>query len=201
MASQSKTTTDHETIRRWAEQRGAVPSTVRRTRGQKNIGVIRLDFPGFSGEGALEPITWDQFFEEFDKQGLALVFQDKTASGRTSSFNRFVKRETAAARAKGSRASGRKATTTRGGAKAKSATGTKRSAASASGRKASSAKRTTKRSGATTGTTRRAAAAKSTGAAKRTGASTRSKTSTTRRGGAIKAKGTSKRGATRTGAR
>src|SRR5947207_12710880 len=93
--AQSKMTTDHEEIRQWAEARGAHPSVVKNTRAKNagSIGVLRLDFPGYSGEGSLEPISWDQFFETFDEHQLALVYQDKTAAGKASNFNKLVKRE------------------------------------------------------------------------------------------------------------
>lgn len=91
----SQTTTDHDEIRRWAEERGAVPSCVRGTGGKEDVGMIRLDFPGYSGEGKLEPIEWDEWFEKFDENGLALVYQEQTAGGERSNFNKLVSRETA----------------------------------------------------------------------------------------------------------
>jgi hypothetical protein len=58
--------------------------------------MIRLDFPGYSGGDSLEEITWDEFFSKFDEQGLALLYQEKTARGQKSNFNKLVSRETAA---------------------------------------------------------------------------------------------------------
>jgi len=89
----SKTTTDHEEIRRWAEERGAKPSTVRRTGGDDDIGIIRLDFPGYSGADSLEEISWDDFFEKFDESELALIYQETTADGQRSNFNKLVRRD------------------------------------------------------------------------------------------------------------
>lgn len=57
--------------------------------------MIRLDFPGYSGEGKLEEIGWDEFFEEFDKKDLALLYQETTAAGEKSNFNKLVSRATA----------------------------------------------------------------------------------------------------------
>lgn len=94
--SKAKSTTDHDFIQRWAEERGAKPTAVKGTGGGDDPGLIRLDFPGYSGEGKLEPISWDQWFEKFDEAGLALVYQDETAEGEPSNFNKLVKRETAA---------------------------------------------------------------------------------------------------------
>ncbi len=95
MASLSKTTSDHEEIRRWAEERGGKPSHVASTGSKDDIGILRLDFPGFSGQGSLEEITWDQFFEKFDERGLSLIFREETAAGERSNFNKIVSAATA----------------------------------------------------------------------------------------------------------
>ena len=87
--------TDHDEIRQWAEQRNATPSCVRGTGGGEDIGMIRLDFPGFSGEASLEPVEWEEWFQKFDENGLALLVQETTARGQRSDFNKLVKRETA----------------------------------------------------------------------------------------------------------
>ncbi|PSH05326.1 MAG: hypothetical protein CXZ00_03225 [Acidobacteria bacterium] len=95
------TTTDHEEIRRWAEERGAQPSCVRRTGGKGDVGMIRLDFPGYRGGDTLEPISWDDWFRKFDESNLALVYQETTARGQKSNFNKLIGRETADKRAHG----------------------------------------------------------------------------------------------------
>jgi hypothetical protein len=56
--------------------------------------MIRLDFPGFSGAGSLQRISWDDWFETFDENNLALMVQDKTARGDVSNFNKLVDRQT-----------------------------------------------------------------------------------------------------------
>ncbi|HEX4228093.1 MAG TPA: hypothetical protein VHZ07_05445 [Bryobacteraceae bacterium] len=96
----SKTTQDHDEIRKWAEARGGKPSHVKRTGSKDDVGILRIDFPGYSGEGSLEPITWEQFFEKFDERNLALVCQEKTASGELSNFNKLVSAEDAHAKSK-----------------------------------------------------------------------------------------------------
>ncbi len=87
--------TDHDEIRRWAEARGAKPACVRGTggkRGKDDPGMIRLDFPGWSGAESLESISWDVWFRAFDENNLALLVQDKTAGREKSNFNKLVKR-------------------------------------------------------------------------------------------------------------
>ena len=84
-------TTDHEEIRAWVEKRGGKPATVKGT-GKKNdnTGILRIDFPGYSGEDSLEEISWDDFFKKFDASGLQFLYQDKTSDGKESRFNKFV---------------------------------------------------------------------------------------------------------------
>jgi hypothetical protein len=68
MAGESKTTTDHDTIRKWVEERGGKPATVKRTGDEEEPGVLRIDFPGYSSKDSIEEISWDQFFEKFEKR-------------------------------------------------------------------------------------------------------------------------------------
>ncbi|HWE49782.1 MAG TPA: hypothetical protein VG273_08340 [Bryobacteraceae bacterium] len=88
----SQTTTDHEEIRKWAEDRGAKPACVRGTGGEGDAGMLRLDFPGYSGADSLEHIDWDAWFEKFDERKLALLYQEETAEGEKSNFNKLVSR-------------------------------------------------------------------------------------------------------------
>jgi hypothetical protein len=86
----AKATTDHDTIRKWVEQRGGHPAHVKRTgRKAADPGVLRIDYPGFSGEETLEEIEWDDFFKAFDKNKLAFLYQ-----GGRSRFSKLVDRTT-----------------------------------------------------------------------------------------------------------
>ena len=90
--------TDHEQIRQWAEQRGARPACVKGTggrRGAADTRMIRLDFPGFSGAESLQPISWDEWFRQFDENHLALIVQERTSRGQKSNFNKLVSRDAA----------------------------------------------------------------------------------------------------------
>ena len=91
--SSSRVLTDHDEIRSWAEERGARPSAVQRTHTDDNVGIIRLDFPGYSGGDSLEEIEWDEWFDKFDDNNLALIVQEETAGGEQSNFNKIVSRE------------------------------------------------------------------------------------------------------------
>ena len=86
----TETTTDHETIRKWAESKGGKPAAVDRTHRGGDVGIIRIMFSQApqSEHDELVEITWDEFFEEFDKRSLALVYDDR------SMFNKIVGRDT-----------------------------------------------------------------------------------------------------------
>lgn len=87
--------TDHRKIREWAEERGAKPACVRGTGGKGDPGMIRLDFPGFSGGESLQEISWDEWFKAFEDNNLALIVQEETSGGQKSNFNKLVSRATA----------------------------------------------------------------------------------------------------------
>lgn len=104
IAVRSKMTTDHDEIRRWAENRGGRPACVRGTGSRQDTGMLRIDFPD-GAEPGLQEISWDEWFDKFEEKSLLLVYQDKTASGRPSRFNKLVSREAAQERASGRRRS------------------------------------------------------------------------------------------------
>ena len=86
--SSSQTTTDHDAIRRWAEDRDGRPAKVN-TAGKG--GVLRIHFG--DGDDSLEDISWDEFFEVFEESNLALLHQDETKDGSVSRFNKLVDRD------------------------------------------------------------------------------------------------------------
>ena len=90
--STSNTTTDHAKIRFWAQERGGKPVKVRDAGGSGEL--IRLMFPDDSNSESdnHEEIDWDTWFKNFDDNGLALIYQDETADGEKSSFNKLVSR-------------------------------------------------------------------------------------------------------------
>jgi hypothetical protein len=133
---------------------------VRGTGGDGDIGMLRLDFPGYSGEDRLQEISWDDWFAKFEERGLALLYQDTTARGEKSNFNKIIARETAQARAQGQRKANRRtarAVSARGRAKtpARGRATAKRTAAARD--RASSRRKTTARSARSTRTHRAAA--------------------------------------------
>lgn len=89
----SKVTTDHEQIRRWGTERGGHPAHVKGTGHGRDLGVLRIDFPGFSGDDTLEQVEWNEWFEAFDAKRLAFLYQERTADGEISRFNKLVSRD------------------------------------------------------------------------------------------------------------
>ena len=83
--SDSKTTRDHDTIRTWAEARDGHPAKVD-TGGTG--GILRIDFG--TPEDSLTQIDWDEFFRIFDRSQVEFLYQEKTADGGESRFNKFV---------------------------------------------------------------------------------------------------------------
>jgi hypothetical protein len=80
-------TTNHEEIRRWAEERGGHPARVEGT------NILRIDFdePRGNDDDRLERIGWDEFFKVFDRNKLAFLHDEEP----DSRFNKFVERESA----------------------------------------------------------------------------------------------------------
>ena len=73
-------TRDHDEIRRWIEQRGGRPARVRGT-----TDLLRVSF-GKSPQN-LEEISWEQFFEAFDRNNLLFLYEDDP----NTRFSKFVR--------------------------------------------------------------------------------------------------------------
>jgi hypothetical protein len=93
MEGESKVTTDHEEIRRWIIDRGGQPASFRDMEEEGEAGILRVTFEGYGDDAALEKISWGEFFKKFEESRLAFLYQDKTASGETSRFNKFINRD------------------------------------------------------------------------------------------------------------
>ncbi|MGN7251495.1 MULTISPECIES: hypothetical protein [unclassified Arthrobacter] len=92
MASESQTTTDHDEIRKWVESNKGKPASVKDTGGGDDPGILRIDFPGGAGEDSLEHISWEEWFDKFEENRLAFLYQSEKASGEASTFFRLVRR-------------------------------------------------------------------------------------------------------------
>jgi len=75
-------TRDHDVIRRWAARHHAEPGTGEATAsGPATVHLhdegagIRFNFPG---AGRFRPISWDEWFENFDRHQLTFVYEEET---------------------------------------------------------------------------------------------------------------------------
>lgn len=76
-------TREHATIRQWAERHNAEPATGEATAsGPAIIHVsdggtgLRFNFPGM---GRFRPISWDEWFEHFDRHNLIFIREEEVA--------------------------------------------------------------------------------------------------------------------------
>lgn len=88
----AKTTTDHEEIKRWVEERGGRPACVKGRGSGDDPGILRIDFPGYSGEDTLAKMSWDDWFRAFEANHLAFLHSDEASGGGESRFNKLVSR-------------------------------------------------------------------------------------------------------------
>lgn len=93
MASRSQTTTDHQTIRDWVEERGGSPVSIKGTGDESDPGLLRIDFPDSDSDEPFEKIGWDDFFDKFDAKKLAFLYQDTRSDGSRSYFCKLIDRD------------------------------------------------------------------------------------------------------------
>ncbi|WP_227374008.1 hypothetical protein [Haladaptatus halobius] len=89
--TESKQTTDHDEIRNWVEENDGQSAKVEGT--GDGGGLLRIEFPDAGNDESLEEISWDEFFETFEENDLALVYQEETEGGGESRFSKLVSRE------------------------------------------------------------------------------------------------------------
>ncbi len=62
---------------------------------------MRIDYAGYSGEETLEAIGWDEFFEGFEENNLAFLYQnEETKAGDESRFSKLIDRDSTEAESK-----------------------------------------------------------------------------------------------------
>lgn len=88
-AGRSLVTTNHDVIRRWAEERNGIPATVEGTKQRETLAVLRFDFPLGGTDGRLRHVSWDEWFNAFDRRGLNFIYQEQMTNGRQSNFFRL----------------------------------------------------------------------------------------------------------------
>jgi hypothetical protein len=93
----AKVTTDHNTIRKWAEKKHGKPAAVKSTHKRGDVGIIRIMFPERreSEHEHLTEISWEEFFRQFEESKLALLYEED------SLFSKIVGRDTVERREQG----------------------------------------------------------------------------------------------------
>ncbi len=76
-------TTDHETIRKWAEAWDGRPARVKGTRDAKDAGLLRLDLGELARGGDRE-----EFFDTFEESVLTFLYEEDLGNR----FNNLVRR-------------------------------------------------------------------------------------------------------------
>ena len=84
-------TTDHAVVRDLIEEYDGYPAHVERTEGDGDPGLLRLAFPDVESrdDGPNEDLTrlsWEEFFDEFDRKRLALVYPGDLADDAAADF-------------------------------------------------------------------------------------------------------------------
>lgn len=89
---QTLLTRNHDVVRTWARAREAEPATGVGKMDVRDGGTaLRFEFPGM---GRFEPMSWDDWFAEFERYAMTFVFQERTAEGDVSHRYRLVIRDT-----------------------------------------------------------------------------------------------------------
>jgi hypothetical protein len=64
----------------------------RPTAGARRSSAAPRSSASSPGEEQLEPVDWDRWFEIFDRNQLALLYQQQQADGEDSTFHKLVSR-------------------------------------------------------------------------------------------------------------
>ncbi len=80
-----KSTTDHNTIKKWVEDRKGKPGLAKDNKETGRAGgLLRISFPGDS-TGNVDKLPWDKFFTIFDENNLKFVY-DEDPKGESKEF-------------------------------------------------------------------------------------------------------------------
>nr|WP_246141374.1 hypothetical protein [Micromonospora olivasterospora] len=84
----SLVTTNHDVIRRWAQERNARPATIAGTEREGRPGVLTFNMPGYRESSRVREVSWDDWFRTFDERAVNLIYQEQMRDGRQSNFFR-----------------------------------------------------------------------------------------------------------------
>ncbi|CAN5372541.1 hypothetical protein BH23BAC1_BH23BAC1_12350 [soil metagenome] len=71
------TTYNHDEIKNWAEEKKGTPALVYKTKPEGTISTLAIDFEENPlTDDTMEKISWEKFFELFEKKLLALQYEE-----------------------------------------------------------------------------------------------------------------------------
>ena len=79
-----KITADHGEIRRWVEAHGGCPAVLPAKNGRDRLAVA-------FDPAECDPLTWEEFFMRFEREGLAFVYEPE-GNGRAARAAKLVSR-------------------------------------------------------------------------------------------------------------
>jgi hypothetical protein len=85
-------TTDHDFIRDWTAGHSGMPAMYRRI-GQIGQGDLVINFPGDGSDEPLVDISWADFFQRFEDQNLAFVYQESDTGAENERFYGLIDRK------------------------------------------------------------------------------------------------------------
>ena len=86
-------TTDHNEIKNWAEERKGIPSSLENPDEDASNLILRILFSDDKKVEQAKQISWDEFFKRFEEHKLAFVYKHENFGGELTNFHRFVFRE------------------------------------------------------------------------------------------------------------
>lgn len=87
-----RVTADHKEIRKWAEARGGQAAVIKNAVGAATPGEPRFKFAA-EEDRMLGAVAWEDFFREFDRRKLAMLYISHPESEDEDTFFRFVDRD------------------------------------------------------------------------------------------------------------
>ncbi len=90
MFAQGKVTIDRNIIRKWAQARHGWPALVKKVTSAGIEMVLSFVFPDNEPLETVRKISWEEFFEKFDQQHLAFVYQESDRNRELSYYYEFI---------------------------------------------------------------------------------------------------------------
>lgn len=87
---ESKITDDHDFIKKWTEERYGEPAVVEGVVDKEKAGeMLRIHFIDDTWE-RLKGISWELFFDIFEKNNLALLYHVESSGGHQSKYYKLI---------------------------------------------------------------------------------------------------------------